>query len=171
MSSQCFEVLKIALQAIAAIAVARATIWPALARFKSEKLWERQLAIYSDVVAALNDLIETRDEERWQLDEGGLSRERQRDNNQKTQAAWRKLSDARSLALIALPSLKPIVEQLDRDRFAIDVEAEGDPWEMLSLELNALEAARRDIIEHAQRLLGFSKSKHTSKLKKLLFRT
>ena len=51
-----FELCKLALQAGGAIFVARLAVRWALARYKEEKTWERQLAAYVDVCTALGDM-------------------------------------------------------------------------------------------------------------------
>ena len=51
-----FELAKLTLQALGAIFVARLAVRWALSRYKEEKTWERRLAAYAEVVAALSEM-------------------------------------------------------------------------------------------------------------------
>jgi len=51
-----FEGLKLAVQAIVALGVARLTVVWALSRYKAEKVWERRLGAHADLVTALGEM-------------------------------------------------------------------------------------------------------------------
>ena len=51
-----FEVYKLIAQLGGALLIARLTVYWALSRFKSEKLWERQSAALSEVLQAVTEL-------------------------------------------------------------------------------------------------------------------
>lgn len=51
-----FESLRLLAQGAVAFIVARLAVRWALSRYKQEKLWERRLAAYSDIIVALSEM-------------------------------------------------------------------------------------------------------------------
>jgi len=54
--SQLWDVLKLALQGIGALVIARLTVVWAVENFKSQKRWERDASTYSSILAALREM-------------------------------------------------------------------------------------------------------------------
>jgi hypothetical protein len=98
------EAIKLALQFIGALLVARLAVKWALRRFKSEKTWERRLAAYSDVIAAVGEMRLVTDE--W-YDDSLVRRERpeeyDRERRQRYANARRRLEEAAAMAELLLP--------------------------------------------------------------------
>ena len=98
------ELIKLSLQFIGALIVARLAVKWALRRFKSEKTWERRLAAYSDVIAAVGEMRLVTDE--W-FDDSLVRRERpeeyDRERRQRYAGARRRLEEAAAMAELLLP--------------------------------------------------------------------
>lgn len=112
-----FEFIKLALQFGAAIFIAWRTVQWALARYKAEKYWERRLSAYTELLAALGVLQQVLGVwEQSEVLDRKASGEDDADIRARYWVARRQLEEARSVALLLLPSeVGSTLYQLIRD--------------------------------------------------------
>lgn len=109
------EFLKLALQLAGALIIARLAVNWALDRYKREKLWERRLASYADVVSALGEMVRINAE--W-YDEAITRRDQVKadEREQRYKTAKRKLDEVSAVGQLLLPSRAVMVlNLLDND--------------------------------------------------------
>jgi len=105
------EFLKLCVQLAGALIIARFAVNWALDRYKREKLWERRLASYADVVSALGEMLRINAE--WY--EEAINRRDQvkaDEREQRYKAAKRKLDEVTAVGQLLLPSRAVMVLHL-----------------------------------------------------------
>lgn len=147
-----WECVKLAAQAITALAVARFAVRWALSRFKQEKVWERRLSAQADILVALAEM--RRLYGRW-IDEietrRAASEEVDREHRDRYRAAVRKLEEAIPLAQLLLPeATNQILINLERDRENIYT---GDQYRDYDAEYGLLDGAINALVQHGRELL------------------
>lgn len=151
-----FELVRLTLQAAGAIFVARLAVKWALSRYKEEKTWERQLAAYADVLAALGDMrlivgrwadeIESATE---------YTDEFKKMHEDRYKAARRKFEEALAVASLILPKrTHNLLHQLDHDIEAITYK---DLWEAYNLEYSLIDDALAELLGQGRDALGFAR--------------
>jgi hypothetical protein len=116
------EFIKLMLQLLGALVVARLAVKWALSRYKSEKTWERQLSAYADAVTAISEMRLVVG--RWIDDEiqnKQTSEERDAEHAQRYQSAKRRLEEGLAAAVLVLPNqasdgLKQLMIDIDNAR-------------------------------------------------------
>ena len=105
------EFLKLALQLAGALIIARLAVNWALDRYKREKLWERRLASYADVVSALEEMIRINAE--W-YEEAITRRDQEKadEREQRYKAAKLKLNEVSAVGQLLLPPRAVVVLNL-----------------------------------------------------------
>lgn len=151
-----FELVKLAIQAAGAIFVARLAVRWALNRYKEEKTWERQLAAYADVIAALGDMRlivgrwadETEGATTYTDEYKNLHKDRYR-------AAKRKFEEALAVASLILPKdTHSLLHKLDMD---IEKITYDDIWDAYNQEYSLIDDALAELTTQGRDALGFTK--------------
>lgn len=159
-----FELVKLALQAAGALLVARLAVNWALSRYKEEKTWERQLAAYADVLAALSDmrLIVGK----WADEiEGSVkhTEDYKKLHKERYKSAKRKFEETLAVASLILPKqTRGLLHKLDHDIEAISCE---DIWTAHNQEYSLIDDALAELIGQGREALGFAKLATSKTLK------
>lgn len=168
-----FEMIKLVLQFAGALFIAwRAVQW-ALGRYKSEKLWERRLAAYSDLLASLAQMDQVLGV--WELQAmnvpTNLSDAEEEEIRTRYREARRNLEEAWGIAQLLLPEdiaklLASISTDIDNARHKADdwMTAIGEEWAILQkARAKILEAGKRDLQSFASPPLFRNAIKSSSK--------
>ena len=149
-----FEAVKLIAQFGGAIVVARLTVRWALSRYKSEKVWERQLVAYSDAISGISEL--RRLNAAW-FNDALLKIDRTQDavvqRQQEYKAARRKVEEAIAIGILLLPvETQEILETLLN---ALDERGLHNTWEdELEHDGAALKDAQAKLIRAGRPILG-----------------
>jgi hypothetical protein len=151
MGSYGQELIKLGLQFIGALIVARLTVTWALSRFKFEKAWERKTAALADVLSAMRDM--SRVIVQWINEEIGDAQYIQShkdDLKARYRTARRSLESVSAVAMLVLPG--PIAETLAELDKALT--STHDNWlDRLEAENALIEKASDRLIAEAKGLL------------------
>jgi len=146
-----FEVVKLGAQFGGALVVAKLAVNWALRRYKSEKIWERQLAAFSDSVSALAHLRKVLHAEIDQFEEQGGSHI-DRDLYQKS---WRTLEEVIATARLLLPlDVATRLHQFDVEFSAADGYFSGDPVDVLYPQVTAVNGLLEYLVERGRTDIG-----------------
>ena len=109
------EFLKLCVQLAGALIIARFTVNWALDRYKREKLWERRLASYADVVSAIGEMLRINAD--WYHEAITLRNSAKADEReQRYKEAKRKLDEVRAVGQLLLPPRAvTVLNVLDND--------------------------------------------------------
>jgi len=150
-----FELCKLALQATGAIFVARLAVRWALARYKEEKTWERQLAAYVDVCTALGEMRLVVGK-RADQEEGArnYSDEFQVLMSERYRAAKKSLENTIAVASLILPrETHNLLYKLEMDIEKVD--HPDDPYEAYNIEYSLIDDALVSLTQQGRQALGF----------------
>ena len=148
------EIAKLALQFLGALAVARVAVTWALARYKSEKMWERRLAAYIDAISALSEMRLVLGH--W-FDEAITDREPTPEEAANQQArfmsAKRRVEDGIATARLLLPA--KTASQLATFEREFERAKRGETWEEdLDNQIGVVSATLNLLIEQGRVSLG-----------------
>lgn len=139
------EALKLGAQFAGALLIAWLAVRWALARYKAEKMWERRLGAYADLVLALGEM---RRVNRLWFDDSIMRRERPEDFREEQEVRWkvarRRLEEVVATGQLLLPqetmaALDQFEKELEQQRWHQTREdALDDRFGMISNALNRL---------------------------------
>ncbi|MEQ8446927.1 MAG: hypothetical protein RIB57_13665 [Pelagibacterium sp.] len=149
-----FELLRLAAQFCGALFIAWMTVNWALGRYKREKLWERRLSAYTDLLAALDRMHYVLGQ--WELEElkvKSATPAQGEELRKRYQEAHRSLEEAWGVAQLLLsPEIAKLLASLDTDvrnaKYKAEswMEAIGEEWVILQkARATILEAGRKDL--------------------------
>lgn len=149
-----FEWIKLGLQLVGALVVARLTVRWALSRYKAEKTWERRFGSYVEAITALSEMrlvvgqwIDAIEEQR------ALPWETQQQERARYDDAKRKLDEATAAALLLLPeSSSDLLKRVELD--VANAKGTKDRWTDLNKEYSILEDALTDLITLGRENVG-----------------
>lgn len=149
------EAIKLGAQLIGAVVIARLTVKWALSRYKEEKVWERKLASYSDVIAAVGEMLRVTNE--W-LDDEELRRDRPDLNEERSarySTARRKLLEVTATGRLLLSSeAQGILAELNHN---MDTIPKFDFYEdLLAHQSSVLESSLSELVGIGRADLGMS---------------
>lgn len=148
-----FEVFKLVAQFVGALIIARQAVKWALGRYKSEKIWERRMSAYTDLLVSLAQMDQVLG--LWELDALSvplnLSDEEEADILRRYNGARQSIEEAWGAAQIILPDdvatmLASFSTDIDnaRHRGRHDrMEAIGEEWVILQKARNKIVAAAK----------------------------
>lgn len=151
----CFEGLKLVAQFAGAMFIAWKAVHWALGRYKSEKLWERRLTAYSDLLSSLARMDQILGV--WELQAmnvpTNLTEDEEREVQKRYYEARRNLEEAWGIAQILLPEdiaklLATISTEIDNARQKSNtwMDAIGEEWSILvKARLAIIDAGKRDL--------------------------
>jgi hypothetical protein len=151
----CFELLKITVQFVATLGIglcaARLTVLWALARYKSEKIWERRIGVYAELVESIGEMREVLGTwEDAEIRHQSISDERAIRLSDRYASARRRLEAATALAHLLLhPDVAESLEQVAADINRVE-DVTTHPMEEWQAELAILKGAQSFIIEHGR---------------------
>ncbi|MEH6721959.1 MAG: hypothetical protein V7686_00385 [Qipengyuania sp.] len=148
-----FEILKLIVQLVGAMIVARLAVNWALDRYKREKVWDRRLSCYSDIVTAIAEMLRVNNE--W-FDDAAYRRENVAEDGDRAmryKEAKRKFLEVASSGRLLLPKQSTgVLQRLIHD---IDSRPKFDFYEdALAHDASVLESALDELIELGQGDLG-----------------
>jgi hypothetical protein len=114
--TQVWEVLKLAIQGLGALVIARLAVVWAVETFKSQKRWERDAATFAALLAALREMKRTNDI-MWYDAIGAVKYTDQhlKDVKERWSTAKRKFEDAAAGSIFLPAPISAIVLQLEHD--------------------------------------------------------
>lgn len=149
-----FEAVKLALQFLGALAIARLTVTWALRRYKAEKSWERRLAAYVDVVTAIGEMQHVI--RRWMTDveeHRDPSEDWNKAQRERYQAARRRLDEgAAAASLILSRETTATLSALRRD--LENAPDRHDYYKSLEHDYDLLAKALKSVVEQGRGSLG-----------------
>ena len=150
-----FELCKLALQAAGAIFVARLAVRWALARYKEEKTWERQLAAYVDVCTALGEMRLIVGKWADQMEGArNYSDDFQKVMGDRYRNAKKNLENTIAVASLILPrETHNLLHRLETDIEKID--CPDDAYEAYNLEYSLIDDALATLTKQGRQALGF----------------
>jgi hypothetical protein len=115
-TTQLWDVLKLALQGIGAIAIARLTVVWAVDNFKSQKRWERDASTYAATVAALREMKRVIDI-LWghEVDAKPYTEKYIAEAKERSVAAKKKFEECAAAAIFLPSEISSIILQLESD--------------------------------------------------------
>ncbi len=127
-----FEIARLITQLVGALMVARLAVNWALDRYKKEKIWEKRLGSYADVVAALGEMLRLNREWR-RASLSNTDDETQNDRSLRFKEAKLKLNEVSAVGRLILPSrAQLILTELEDDLNAtprFDTRADALDWQ------------------------------------------
>ncbi len=156
----CLEIIRLALQFFGALAVTYLGVKWALNRYKREKMWEKHVNVYGDIISSYRKLLAILGRWRPHLSGTDLINDDEIDKLvAKYHAERDRLFDALSVGLVILPKeqakkLDEVLGQLSRP-----VQEERDHLKALEAEIDAVSEALKYIIPIARRVAGSRGSK------------
>ena len=151
MTSFCLELIKLILQLLGAVYIARLTVRWALERFKSEKSWERQISTVADLLVAIEEMH--RINGIWldaEIEHGTLVEERDKELRTSYREAMRNFEKGTAMAAVLLPpDIYGIVKHLHT---ALTTLEHDSPFDEYDADGAALQNAREKLIEAGRKL-------------------
>ncbi|MFC3097391.1 hypothetical protein [Alteraurantiacibacter palmitatis] len=152
-STLIFEVLKLIAQLAGAAVVARLAVGWALKRYKSERMWDRRLAAYADLVDALSEIyrLNSRWLDHWEGQRGPTEEESAR-QNQRYREATKILNQTISTGKLILPTeTQKLLENFTDARHS---DPQADYGDLLHDEMVRAKQLIAELIEHGRKNLG-----------------
>jgi len=150
-----FEGIKLAAQGGTALLISWLAVRWALARYKKEKVWERRLSAYSEVLAGLAEMLVTTGalfEHFAQITK--MSKEQIVGTGERYRAGRRRLEEAAAAASIVLPlrvstRIEKLLADIDRGSADSAAEAEDHEYGLIKAAIADLQAYGRDDLDLA----------------------
>lgn len=152
-----FELIKLGLQLLGTLFIARLAVNWVLPRFKSEKAWERQLAAYSDAVAALSEMRRVlADEEDNEISRREISEEAAKEISVRWKEAKRRVESVSATARLLLPKkTADLLEKFERDLDrASAAGVHNQYYEVISAQWDVVKPTLDELVKQGREALG-----------------
>ena len=148
-----FEIVKLALQLGGALLIARMAVRWALARYKSEKLWERQTLALAEVLQAVTELDRINSVYfHAEITHSQIENDVREALWKGIQAAEKQFQKVAATAAIILPaSMSLTIEKIEKDYYRTRESQYDDFMEQLEAEAKLFSEARESLVRLGQR--------------------
>ncbi|EKU74294.1 MULTISPECIES: hypothetical protein [Sphingobium] len=148
------ELLKILGQGVVAAFVSWVAIFFALSRYKSEKIYDRVLGIYTDAIALVSEMAEVTIEQRVKRDMGKLSDQENSAFDERYRVAADRLKGIRAVASILAPPAANTMEELIQTLQRLDHNRDLSSLAQQFERVKAFGLAQERLVAHGQESLG-----------------
>lgn len=150
------ESAKLAAQLVGAFWIARLTVQWALKRFKSEKLWEKQLALATDAVLTIRDMRRIAYTHlNYSIDRLTISDSHRKELRELGQSTNEKLQSQRASTLILMPEIGAILDDFEaKIKSTYPEEDHGDPETFLRAQISIMDQTVDKLVAKSRALLA-----------------